>query len=279
MTDGVSRVRSFLVTLADWGRRDLYMGGAARTVAQSLGVEDHLGVAYWRALSATAGSTRTVRVGGASARFHVGSPAELQACLQTAAREHQVLADLLPRLRPDDVVWDVGANVGLYTCLAADRLVEGEGGVVAVEPHPLNADRVGENLARNDFDGHVVECALSDARGEAPFAYDAHVGAQGGRLDVGRGGTRRLTVRTERGDDLVSDGGVPAPTVLKVDVEGAEEAVLAGLERTLDRPTCRLVYCELHYGDDTVVHTLADHGFTVETIHHDTTNQYVRATR
>lgn len=278
---GLPWLRSRLVDAGDWGRRRLYMGSRLRALLQSLGVEDRLGDLYWRALFEATDPVRTVSVDGASARFRIESPAELQTCLQTAAREAPVLVDLLDRLRPDDVVWDVGANVGLYACLAADRLEGDRGRVVAFEPHPLNAARVAENLRLNDVDGTVVDRALSAAAGTVAFTYDPHVGAQGGELDgdADGDGDRRLRVGTERGDDLVASG-VPAPTVLKIDVEGAERDVLSGLERTLEAGTCRLLYCEIHPGTgQAVAHTLHDAGFAVETVHEDAANTYVRARR
>jgi hypothetical protein len=79
------------------------------------------------------------------------------------------------------------------------------------------------------------------------------------------------------GDSLVQKESVPEPTVMKIDVEGAEVRVLRGLEATLRNSECRLIFCEVHfpmkdgirspedYGDDPyeVYDILRDHGFSI----------------
>jgi len=238
-------------------------------------------------------------VGDVSARFHVGSAADRWWFADaTLGGERPVVADMVDRLDPDDVLLDVGANAGLYTCLAGRVLTEG--GVVACEPHPATADRLGRNLAANDVDGTVVRKALGSTARSAtlrtPSADPSDgrhrivpAGATDGGTESSTGtaipdgqeaeaqsssvdGTHRVPVET--GDALVASGAVPRPTVVKIDVEGAEAAVLSGLRETLAHPACRLVYCELHpdwlrergRSPVRVRETLRNHGFTVETI-------------
>lgn len=74
--------------------------------------------------------------------------------------ERPVLEDLLQSLKPDDVFYDIGANVGTYTCFAASKL--GPNAVVAFEPERKSATRLRENLDLNALDAQVVENALSD---------------------------------------------------------------------------------------------------------------------
>jgi FkbM family methyltransferase len=152
-----------------------------------------------------------------------------------------VLAAFVRSLRDDDVVWDVGANVGVFSVLAAGRLPPER--VVAIEPHPENVDRLRENLDRNGRDATVRRLALDDERGRAELGVSSPDGT--GAFGVVGGPTerRRIAVRTDRGDSLVADG-VPAPTVLKVDVQGAELGVLRGLEHTL--LDCRVVYVNVY---------------------------------
>jgi len=124
-------------------------------------------------------------------------------------------------VRPGATVFDVGAHIGYYTLLFS-RLVGPEGRVVAFEPSPRNLPVLRWHVARNGCANVQVEAvAVSDETGAARFA--AGTGSGTGRL--AESGT--VEVRTIRLDDYVDAGG-PMPDVLKIDVEGAELAVLRG---------------------------------------------------
>jgi FkbM family methyltransferase len=182
--------------------------------------------------------------------------------------ESVVLGDLLDELGPDDVFYDVGANVGLYSLFAARRA----DAVVAFEPHPLNLDGLEANLARNGVDATVVRGALSDRGGEADLyvaAEEAGAGTHTFAPDQVSGDA--ITVPVHAGDELIDAGEIPPPTVAKLDVQGAEYRVLKGLENALAGGPLRTIYCELHpeqvekiggsVGDLTAL--LEDHGFRI----------------
>jgi FkbM family methyltransferase len=139
---------------------------------------------------------------------------------------------VLDYLRPGDKVVDVGANVGLYSLLAAT--VDGVE-VTAFEPDPGARELATTNVARNGFANRI------ELRAEA-------VGAADGRADftVGLGPMNRLvgeagaasgdpTVDRLRTVEVVTldDGVVGSVALLKVDVEGQELAVLSGARRLL----------------------------------------------
>lgn len=190
------------------------------------------------------GETYAIDVGGASAEFSIPTRNEFSDF--DTLEERPILEALLGELRRDDVFYDVGANVGLYACLAADVV---DAPVVAFEPHPENADRLARNVALNDADVSLYRCALAAEEGtaELELALD-EVGSAGHSLvgTPGKSGYGAVEVRKRRGDELVAAEGLPDPTVLKIDVEGTERDVLEGLSETLSRPACRLVYCEVH---------------------------------
>lgn len=169
-------------------------------------------------------------------------------------------------------VWDVGANVGFYTCLLG-RLVGESGTVVAFEPGQQNFTALTENAQRSGLANvRAQACALSDADGEATMT-DADGTSSVCRIvtpdEPGR--HRTTTVITFRGDTLVAQG-TPVPHFIKIDVEGHELAVVSGMTTTLARPECRGVLCEVHFallarsgqedaaGD--IVRLLRDRGFS-----------------
>lgn len=168
--------------------------------------------------------------------------------------EVDVLESLLSDITQDDVFWDVGANVGVYSCLAGEGLPNGS--VVAFEPHPANAARLRKNLVHNGIEATVFQRALSDSGGEVELAVavESHTTSPGHNLielnesvsEYGEDSNETVAAQMTHGDELVAEGEVPPPTVLKVDVEGAEYNALRGLEKTLKRDDCRVVYCEVH---------------------------------
>lgn len=152
---------------------------------------------------------------------------------------------LLKTIGKDDVVWDIGANIGYYTLKFADLVGPG-GHVVAFEPSPTNEVKLREAVAGRP-NISVVVAALGASRQKLTL--------QQGEDDIGA--TSRLVespamggveVEVAPGDSIVEDGRAPAPTVLKIDTEGFEYDILRGLAKTLQRPTLHSVCVEVHFG-------------------------------
>ncbi len=122
---------------------------------------------------------------------------------------------------PGHVVYDIGANVGSYTLLAS-VLTGPRGTVVAFEPVPENIAYLRRHIALNQLTNvQVHDVAVADVSGVVSF----HAAADRvlGRIDS----DGQLSVRAVRLDQVVQDG-LPPPDCLKIDVEGAEAAVLRG---------------------------------------------------
>lgn len=137
------------------------------------------------------------------------------------------LIDWLKRtLTQTDVFWDVGANIGAVT-LVASRLCER---VVAFEPDPRSLASLARNLRGNDAANvEVIPAALGERAGtavlhQAPLGNTGMTSLSAGRAPVA--GT--VTVQVFAADDVVARRPELAPSVIKLDVEGAEDAVLAG---------------------------------------------------
>lgn len=218
--------------------------------------------------------TYRVTIRGAQADFHVQTRQEYSDFVRLP--ERQILEDLLTELRSDDVFYDLGANLGLYSCLVASVV---EPPVVAFEPHPKNAERLAQNASLNESDLSIQRVAIAASSGSTQMQLDPGFG-----LDrLGSAGHTLLTdyydedsevipIEKRRGDEFVTKEETPPPTVLKIDTEGTEMDVLQGLDSTLARPECRLVYCEIHedrlrsqgYSVSDIYDFLESHGFTIE---------------
>jgi FkbM family methyltransferase len=160
----------------------------------------------------------------------------------TGTHEIQVQQAIVRSARAGDHVWDVGANIG-YLALVAARIVGPTGRVVAIEPDPQCAAAIRTNARLNGLAQiEVVEAAAarSSATAELVVVRDrlwSRLASVGDHHES----EQRVEVRTVALDDVAG----PPPTLVKIDVEGAELEVLAGMSRLL-RDARPLVVCEMH---------------------------------
>ncbi|MBN9488669.1 MAG: FkbM family methyltransferase [Alphaproteobacteria bacterium] len=135
-------------------------------------------------------------------------------------------------LRPDMTVVDIGANEGLYTLFAAQR-VGTSGRVIAIEPSSRERSTLDANLARSRMHNVVVvPHALADSPGmaELKIAPRMHGGHNtlGQFFDEGDTAVSYEKVTVETLDALGARLGLSRVDVVKIDVEGAEMKLLSG---------------------------------------------------
>lgn len=139
---------------------------------------------------------------------------------------------MIRSLRKGDVVLDVGANVGYYTVIAS-RLVGGTGRVYAFEPDPTAYSFLKKNAAANALGNVVLEQkACSTEPGTLKlFLDEANLG--GHRVNVPRDDQKRFVeVEAVRVDDYF-EAGDRKVNFIKIDTEGAEALILAGMKRLI----------------------------------------------
>ena len=153
--------------------------------------------------------------------------------------EREKLRHFVKRLRPAMTVWDIGANAGLYT-LASARAVGAAGRIVAFEPMPRNLHFLRRHIVLNGLTNvEVCDAAVSDTAGVIRMAD----GDSPSEFHVAPEGT--WAIRAVTLDGWHAKTASRTPDLIKVDVEGAEAAVLRGGARLFaeHRPT---VYLALH---------------------------------
>jgi len=167
-------------------------------------------------------------------------PSDFGRCLWVAGCfEPNETAFLASVLKPGMTFVDIGANIGLYTLLAAPLVAPG-GIVVAVEPSPREQVTLMRNLAANDqFAVRVRAEALGMADGSAILhVTDAeHAGQNtlGAPTYADTGVVEEIEVPVRAFDRLVDEEGLERIDAVKIDVEGAEELVLRGGQVSLRR--------------------------------------------
>jgi FkbM family methyltransferase len=187
-------------------------------------------------------------------RFHINTNIEAEKILEKD-NEEELLEMFLGEINPGDTVFDIGANIGLYTLPAALRL-RGTGSVYAFEPVPLWFQRLRENIQLNQpgsmSNVFTYNVGLSDKDGMCNLVMKGVQGSGMGSITANylnqpdKDKTVVIRVQLVRGDDFLLEKGIPGPNIVKIDVEGAELAVLQGLEKSLQYPGCRFILCEVH---------------------------------
>ncbi len=196
-----------------------------------------------------------------------GAPIELLARtpqerfrLRATEKEPWTVEWLDGSIRPGECLYDIGANVGAYSLVAA--MGSAQASVVAFEPGFASFATLCHNIAHNRVDDRVtpLPVALSDATELSTLAY-CDLGSGHALHGLGEGGTEesavfRQSLLTYRLDDLVERFGLRPPNHLKVDVDGSEAATLRGAERTLAGSGLRTVMVEVSTKDAEAIERL-----------------------
>jgi len=137
-------------------------------------------------------------------------------------------------LSDDDVFWDIGANVGYFTLVAAAALVN-HGQIAAFEPGENAYARLVENLGLNPYRNvKTFNLAVSDREGEAVLHVSGDIADSSASLyEPGQAQARGQACRTVALDHFLRAEGLRPPNLIKLDVEGAELAVLQGARELL----------------------------------------------
>jgi FkbM family methyltransferase len=154
-------------------------------------------------------------------------------------------------VRKDMTVWDIGANVGLFSFAAASLGAR----VLAVEADPWMADLLRRSAQLNGLLVTVLPVAVSDTFGISKL----HVSKDGRASNSLSGDGDAQPVVTIALDWLL--GRFAVPDLVKIDVEGLEAAVLSGAPQVLQhRPA---IFCEVTQNHDEVARLLRGAGYRI----------------
>ena len=155
-------------------------------------------------------------------------------------------------------IWDIGAHIG-YHSLMFSKLIGEKGRVIAFEPNPYNIERFEMHMKKNPELASkitLMSIALSDTDGQADFKFSSNIdnGESSGSYlsnittvynpEVYEA-FEEMSVEILKIDTLVKNRSELMPSIIKIDVEGAEYEVLRGAESTL-RQHRPMIYVEIH---------------------------------
>lgn len=157
------------------------------------------------------------------------------------AYEPMVTQKFLAIMKKDDVVLIVGAWIGYYVLLAAEKAKH----VVAVEADDKNCERIGRNLELNGFSNVTV---LNIAAGDKSSYAHLIEGPGSSMHKVYEVTCNQLgkTIKTEPLDNIISTLRIGEINILIMDIEGYEYFALKGLGNSLRSHTVKNVICEIH---------------------------------
>ncbi|OWK32931.1 FkbM family methyltransferase [Sphingomonas mucosissima] len=167
-------------------------------------------------------------------------------------------------VKPGMTVLDVGAHCGYFSVLLSD-LIGPSGTLLSFEPNPPMAALLRRTIAVNGFDGRttVYEMALGDEDGFATLQVPQNE-PKNAHVVQGKGGPGMVEVPLRRADRIP---GAADADFIKIDAEGAEQAIWKGLKNVLSRNrplTILLEFAAIRYADPAAfLDEIMSHGFSL----------------
>jgi FkbM family methyltransferase len=189
------------------------------------------------------------------------------------ASEPTVQRAVETHLKRGDVFYDVGANVGFLSLLAAKSVGPG-GHVYCFEPQPSVLPLLTRNLEQNGYSNYdVIEAAVSDRPGRAKLELNVRGRSGEARLTSARAGHDTASLHTGHAVDVrvvtLDELDLPAARLVKIDVEGAESQVLRGMARVMREHQPTLII-EIHDEQGSSVEAiLSEAGYRAEVLNDD----------
>jgi len=193
------------------------------------------------------------------------------------SKEKGTLKWLDENIVPSSIMYDIGANVGLYSIYAAKK--HGDVKVYAFEPHKVNFATLLENISLNDLEGSIfpLSFALNDAVGFFDLNYNS---MESGASMTQLGHTKLPHDRDFKPkmselvyslsvDELIATGKVQQPTLIKIDVDGNEISILKGMRGLLTSSLPpKSIQIEINPGErNDVVNFLSTCGYVLDHKH------------
>lgn len=178
--------------------------------------------------------------------------------------ELPIQAALVRELKTGSVFFDVGANAGFFTLLAATR-VGPSGKCVAFDPDGDNIESIREQSILNELSSILaVKEAVSDSVGHA-WLHRSHAGDATAHIDEFKVTNESIRVPTTTLDAAAKAYG--APSLIKMDVEGAEGRALRGAVSLLEHHRPKLLI-EIHSREtaDEIRALFCDHGYELTSL-------------
>jgi FkbM family methyltransferase len=214
----------------------------------------------------------------ANLRLLVTSSIELRTRLHSSRKEPETVEWLERTFADGSVLYDIGANVGAYSLVAAATGGPGSR-VIAIEASPFTFASLCANILLNDFTRRItpLQVLLTERAGVRSFVLGSTIPGEASHPGE-IAGSPGLDLAAIPLDEAIRLFDLPMPSHLKVDVDGGEDAVLDGARETLRSPMLEHVLIEVESGRTDVAHVeraFAEAGLSrVNVVRHGTSETY-----
>lgn len=174
--------------------------------------------------------------------------------LNSCKKEPKTVEWITSNLDEAGVFYDIGANTGAYSLIAA-TLLNDTGRVVSFEPVPGTFSELCQNILINDLDKLIVpiNIALNEKNDIMKFGLNSFSNGVGMHMGISKETklsnnsdvTFHYLVKTYTLDSVVSEFKLPLPTLIKLDVDGPEFEILKGAKSILSSKTLRSLQIEI----------------------------------
>tara|TARA_Y100001934_G_scaffold281708_2_gene392370 strand:- start:726 stop:1571 length:846 start_codon:yes stop_codon:yes gene_type:complete len=176
-------------------------------------------------------------------------------------------------VKPDDIVYDVGANVGAYSLLIGKMVSQGAGKVYAFEPGAANFHSLSRNIEANGLSSNVIifPIAFGDRRRITKF-YLTQTTPGMARHAIDKPESDRESfipsfiqgVPVDSLDEFIDETGIDFPNHIKIDVDGVETKIVGSMHNVLADSRLRTVLIEIEsiLSNGFIEETMAQAGFT-----------------
>lgn len=223
---------------------------------------------YLKSAYTFANGSKVTSLAGYTAEFSTDTFTEFER-VHSLMNEDSVIKDMLSEVESGDTFYDIGANIGIYS--AFFKLAANEGEAIAFEPHPDNQQSIKENSFLNSVEIRIIGVALSDKDDQLLLQQIGEEAGAGEHQLTEKKTGEGIEVDVVPLDRSIIKENIDPPNIVKIDVEGAEQKVIAGAKETFSAENCRVIYCEIHSeklsdfdsSERELKRLLSDYGYTI----------------
>lgn len=184
---------------------------------------------------------------GFSLHLRIGDPVDTYTAIHSEFEP--ALSKLVGDLAPDcNSFIDVGCNIGYFTCLFREHNQEAP--VLAIDANPEMVRRCNENIALNSYSGtQVLNVGVTEKEGIIPFNINPGSPSLASfgttpllQKDYEAGRLERINVKTRPLPAILADAGITRCGLIKIDIEGYEPSLFAGLDEDFHKIADRILF-------------------------------------